>query len=135
MDERFKDKALSYLDKMEAAAAKVGEFAETEIPETIREWLLWLAVERFAYAAAFLAVAIVFVVVSRKTLAAAGGWKGVGNSPVGEPVAVVVILMWLASAGCFIGAGSWSLHGLKVVIAPRVVLVEEVAKIVKAEKK
>lgn len=112
-------KLVTYLDGLEKGAAKVGEFAEREIPETIREWLLWLAVERFTYAALCLLGVVIVAAIMRKLLKQCKG---------DEDVAVPV---WLfgGTALCFgiFGTVHYGMAGAKVVIAPRVVIVEKVA--------
>lgn len=142
MNPDLQAKLVTYLDGLEKGAAKVGEFAEREIPETIREWLLWLAIERFTYAAAFLVVALVVYYVARwaARLAEDSAIEDHKKKPEnhqkeyapdlgaalifrGFQVVVPTLLMF--------GVGYWTLNGVKVLVAPRVVIVEKVAELAK----
>lgn len=144
MNDELQKKVLNYLDVLEAGAKKAGEFAETEVPQTIREWLTWLAVERFSYAAAFL--------VASSTVFFVGLWAGrklytsyvetrsrrlaenksystgeedyCWNAAVFCRVAQAISLIPLV-----FGTGYWTMQGTKVLVAPRVVLIEEVVKL------
>lgn len=135
MDEQFKAKLLSYMDKVEAAAQKVSDFAETEVPEAIKEWLTWLCVERFSYAAAFLVGAVVVGVVARKL------WRqdfSVFDDAAGitfRASRIASLALWLIFPILMAASFTWAMSGVKVLVAPRVVLVEEVAKLVKDVKK
>lgn len=135
MDEQFKAKLLSYMDKVEAGLQKGADFAEQEIPLAIQEWLMWLAVERFSYAAAFLGGAIVVGVMARKlwrqdfsVFDAAGGITFRASR-------IASLALWLIFPILMAASFTWAMSGVKVLVAPRVVLVEEVAKLVKDVKK
>lgn len=148
MNPELQAKLVQYLDGLEKGAAKVGEFAEREIPETIREWLLWLAVERFTYAAALLISATVLIVLLRRLHAAIPGWtaKDIENEKKRFPMiyrdreptasdASCEVYWLLATAGWCLAAvlaivGGWqALQGVKVLVSPRVVIVEKVAEL------
>lgn len=137
MNPDLQAKLVTYLDSLEKGAAKVGEFAEREIPETIREWLLWLAIERFTYAAAFLVAAIVTAVIARRVAAIHRRWADEyvvkwPNSLVDYTgVYVSQAIGFTVAVLCLLGVGHWAIQGTKVIVAPRVVIVEKVAELAK----
>lgn len=144
MNPELQTKLVAYLDGLEKGAAKVGEFAEREIPETIREWLLWLAVERFSYAAAFLigaAVAYYFFRFFARLLEDAAfeahkktpeAYQKEYGPDLGFAMCVRGMQIFIP-AMLLIGFGCWVLQGVKVLIAPRVVIVEKVAELAKGK--
>lgn len=54
MGEDLQQRFVKYLDHVEKAAGKVGEFAETEIPLTIQEWLRWVFFQNLLFSVVFL---------------------------------------------------------------------------------
>jgi len=137
-------KLVAYLGALEKGAEKVGDFAEREIPATIHEWLVWLAVERFAYAALFLVgMLVAFFGIRwlarlsystwdefRKTEAYTkfqddSNWNG---------WLALTILQVTATGLLSIGLIYWSMQAVKVIVAPRVVIVEKVAELVSSNK-
>ncbi len=144
MNPELQSKLVAYLDGLEKGAAKVGEFAEREIPETIREWLLWLAVERFTYAAAFL-LAGLFVFYSMRWLARLcedAAFDEHKRKPEKYQQEYAPDFGFAICCRCcqfaltillLIGCGHWLLQGAKVLIAPRVVIVEKVAELAKGK--
>lgn len=58
MDETLKEKLLKHLTSLDSAVDGTGGFASTEIPETIRQWLLWQVVYNAGMAAVFLTLAV-----------------------------------------------------------------------------
>lgn len=126
MNDQLRDKLIRYLDALEAATQKAGDFASAEIPEAIREYLMWLTIERFAFAIAFTIPVIVWLIVHGRIKAAMAKLDKYDLAPVG-------LFYWMARVGIYaflIGTLHWGLAGVKVVIAPRVVIVEEIGSFV-----
>jgi len=59
MDETLKEKLLKHLTSLDNAVDGTADFAPTEIPETIRQWLLWQVAYNAGMAAVFLILAVV----------------------------------------------------------------------------
>ena len=147
MSDELQKKLLSYLDVLEAGAKKAGEFAQTEIPEAVREWLTWLAIERFSYAGVFLLLAsVMFGVGWRMGRKCYDLYQRCGNKEDTEAYCWSSDTIWnwafafrmlqVASVAPLIfGTGYWTLQGMKVVVAPRVVIIEEVGRLVGVAKK
>ena len=147
MNDELQKKLLIYLDVLEAGAKKAGEFAQTEIPEAVREWLTWLAIERFSYAAVFLLLSVMMFVVGlrsgrqcydlylrcwNKEDKEAYAWSS--DTIYGWSVASRV-LQAASLVPLIFGTGYYLMQGTKVVVAPRVVIIEEVGKLVGVAKK
>ena len=152
MNPELQGKLVAYLDALERGAQKVGEFAADEVPQTIREWLVWLAVERFGIAAVLLIVCALLLTagrwLARKFAAmeqeerqrvaakqpADRSWRDESwaNSLWGW--SVVMRITQGLSVIPFLISFYWTFQGVKVLVAPRVVLVEEVSKLVTGSK-
>lgn len=145
MNEELKAKLVSYLDVLEAGAKKAGEFAATEVPETIREWLMWMAIERFTYAAAYLVLSLAMFLgglwAGRHLYAAFIKNRDLRLEQKKSYSTSDEDFFWNAALLCRIaqglsliplvfGTGYWAMHGTKVLVAPRVVIIEEVSHII-----
>ena len=143
MEPELKTRLLKYLDGLEAAAQKAGEFAEAEVPQTVKEYLLWLSVESFIYAALWLAFVgiLVFVgkvvmgraIVAGDEIEKANKWDG---APAGFFARAGRVACY-ASAVLFFFAHvpGYVIGGIKPLVAPRVVLVEKAAELITGESK
>lgn len=135
MNEELKAKMLAYLGKLESVAEKASDFAAAEIPETVREYLRWLVVEHVAYALAGFVPMILWLCCLRVM----NRWQAYGDDQ-------RKINKWDNDHACFSRAtkyggflvaaiaivfitGSQVLKATKVVVAPRVVILEEIAKL------
>lgn len=150
MNPELQAKLVTYLDGLEKGAAKVGEFAEREIPETIREWLLWLAIERFTYAALFLvgSVAAWFLIRWCARLSYQewekyiDDWKQrtdrkpdyrcLDHSNWNGWLALTVA-QWVTALLLSVGTIVWGLEATKVIVSPRVVIVEKAAELTRGK--
>lgn len=137
MNDELKGRLTKYLDHLEAAAGKAQAFAETEIPETIREYLMWLAIERFVWGAISLVGCVVVAVIAKKISRSIGSIPSADMDDVGK--AAFRALTWIVCAVAFvplsISSVQYLMSGTKVLVAPRVAIVEEMAKIVKEARK
>lgn len=136
MNPELQAKLVTYLDGLEKGAAKVGEFAEREIPETIREWLMWMAVENFAYGTLLLVGGVASYFVSRSIYRwASDQMKGVQwmhRDPGHELAAAFgAVARVLAPVLLVSFSVPFFMKGVKVIVAPRVVIVEKVAELAK----
>jgi len=134
VDDDLKGRLSKYLDALERGAQKAGEFAEAEIPATIREWLIWQACESGVIALGFLIAAVVAYLLCTKGLRAAK------NAPMMHQMDrdPLIALAWagrvLIPAALLIGFVYNGLHTVKCIVAPRVVVVEKAAELVKGKK-
>lgn len=131
MDEQLKAKLISYLDKLESTAGKVGDLAATEIPEVIREYLTWLVIERSAYALAF-AVPIIVWLMLIKSWRTWIAWADERQKEYREDWYIGIRLLKYSTlvvclCSLIFGTGTWALAATKVIAAPRVVIVQEIA--------
>lgn len=126
-------KLVTYLEGLEKGAAKVGEFAEREIPETVREWLLWMAIENFAYAAIMIVVAGLCFIAMRKIIKIHGGLSGIGPQNDTPLPAIFVVALPVIAVVLMVAAVPHLMMGVKVLVAPRVVIVEKVAELTRGK--
>lgn len=133
MNAELQAKLMTYLEGLEKGAEKVGSFAEREIPETIREWLLWLAVENFAYAAMTLIAAAACILVARKIIKIHGGLSEIGPQNDTPLPAMAVVGLPVVAVGMILASIPHLMMGVKVCIAPRVVIVEKVSELVRGK--
>jgi hypothetical protein len=137
VDDQLKARLEKYLDALEKGAQKAGEFAEVEIPQAIKEWLWWYGIEHAIYALCFLAGIVVVGVVCHSLLRKSRAWaptstwdKEVRGNCVGAAWTGRVLLPLLLS----IGLVHHLMEVIKVVVSPRVVLIEKVADVIKGKK-
>lgn len=140
MDEELKGRMTKYLDGLEKAAGKVGEFAETEIPETIREWIRWFAVEHSIYALSFLVVsAVIFLNLRRVTRWCIAEGDKEESSYYRDNLFTGQIFarlgMWVIPGLFMIGFVVHGLDVLKALTAPRVLVIEKMAELIKPKGK
>ena len=118
MDDQLRARLVGYLDRADA-------FASGEIPEAVREWLLWLAIERFAAGATYLVVGVAAgLLACLCTRYCRTG--GVMDQPC-PPCVIGQAVLYPIALLCLLNGGYWTLQGVKVVAAPRAVVVEELA--------
>jgi hypothetical protein len=130
MDDELKGRLGKYLDALEKGAKQAGEFAEAEIPATVKEWLVWYGVSHAIYALIFLGCAIASAVIAtrvRKKVAAREDWADSDrNAAMAALWACRILVPGLLLIGFFFNG----LETLKCVVAPRVVVIEKVADLV-----
>lgn len=151
MNPELQAKLVTYLEGLEQGAVKAGEFAEREIPETVREWLMWLAIERFTYCGAFLIASVAaFLLIRwcarlsyREWEKYVDEWKAL--DPKKQPPfrcldhtqwngwLALTIIQYIAFTLLSIGTVHWALAGLKVIVSPRVVIVEKVSELIRGK--
>jgi uncharacterized membrane protein len=125
----IQERLSKYLDKIEESAQKFGDFAEVEIPQTIREWLTWIVIEHSCYAVMFLISAIfIFVLLGR----AINCIKEIEKDLEGRAM-VWVIRVVLTSTLLFFCIKN-TMEAVKPIVSPRLVIVEKAAEIVKGKK-
>lgn len=130
MDEQLKAKFLGYLDGLEKAAGKLGDAASVEIPETVKEWLMWQSVE-YGIMGWAVVVGAVIVLAMFRVFARAAAECGCNGENAPGPGAYRV-MGWLVFAFLLLVPGTNCLiHAIKPLVAPRVVIVEQLAKFVK----
>ncbi len=132
MNDELKAKLLGYLAKLETAAGKVGECAGTEIPEPLKEYILWVTVEHTIYAVASAIPLLVWVCLQpqfRKWIEWAK--KQPGEDP--EVFAQVTRfgLLLLTLAVLFPVLLNHGPLAVKAYVAPRVVILEKLVSLTK----
>lgn len=128
MDETLKAKLVQYLEKMEHAATVATDFAAAEIPATIKEYLMWLMVERLWYAMLF-AVPMAIAIALRNKWSKWIEWaqKECPRDPADFFIMVSRLVVWIGAwCSLVLGTGTWSLAAVKVYVAPRVVILQEI---------
>lgn len=137
MDENLKARLDKYLDALEKGATRAGEFAEVEIPATIREYLVWYGVEHAIYAVCFVAVALVCFLMGRRFYPAVKKYLD-DNQAWDEPPVIGLVVSWILKNLVpwlfLIGFVVHAMDVVKVCVSPRIVLVEKVADVVKGKK-
>lgn len=128
MGDELQKRLLSYLDAAEKGIREAGPVVGGELEALVREWLTWMFIERVGLAVLFVALASVTVVMTTWAWRAAGRLDSMDRPPAR---AVWAVLGTLAAIGLAAGGGHWALQAVKVRVAPRVVVLEEVARLVK----
>ncbi len=139
MDEQLKSKLMGYLDGLEKSAGKVQDFAAAEIPETIREWLMWQMVEGGM-------IAIGGVVLFAFVLCLCRLFMRLHNNVVADRnqasfhrysneywnASVAIFFVGIVASLVPVGIGMYRVA--KTAVAPRVVILEKVAELTKGQK-
>jgi hypothetical protein len=133
MDEQLKSKLLGYLDGLEKSASKLSDSAVTEIPLTVQEWLQWQAIYCFGGGVLWLGMMMAGLAI---WYTAYRFIRWLLDQKEREDDALVVVAGIVAG---LIGTpllcvglvhAIWSFSdGVKVVVAPRVVILEKVAEL------
>lgn len=133
MDEDLQSKLLSYLNKIEAVAGRAEDFASTEIPETIKEWLRWQMIDGCVTAAAMLVLGLLVPLLLYRLN------RFMSSHLTDRDDRTAVTLLLSATSLISITPFYWSFQSAKdaakVYYAPRVVIVEKVAELVKTAKR
>ena len=118
MNEQLQAKLITYLDAIERTAS-------VEVPEVIREYLLWLAVGHAVDALMFTVPLVIWLCVKRRIKRAIDTLDPMTQESATLPYQFVTVLVYALLIGFVINA----MQVVKVIVAPRVVLVEQAAKI------
>lgn len=129
MNDELKARLTKYLDALEAGVAKGGDFIGDQAPEVAREWLAWEFWDSITIAVVFLLAAIlcgfaVRLVAKMETPASDDAKTSLSILALGLLVLIGLSLFMIASYGK---------AAVKVCVAPRVVLIEKVAEVVKGK--
>jgi hypothetical protein len=137
VNEEVQARLLKYLDALETGVTKAGEFAAGEIGQTVKEFIAWRVADSILGALAMLAAAGLTVWIfgrakkyclaksqdQRLSSVAKEEWQIASTlSSIGQNLLPFVFLVFLCM---------YVHSGIKVMVAPRVVLLEEVGAIVK----
>jgi hypothetical protein len=129
MNDELKAKLLGYLAKLETAAGKVGEFAETEIPETLKEYIRWTIVEGTVYtvvSAIPLILWLYYLPSLKREYAEAKGDEAKGG--------VALLGLGTLIGSCmllFLAYVNYGSLAVKAYVAPRVVILEKLVSLTK----
>lgn len=152
MGDQLQDRFLKYLDHVEKAAGKVGEFAETEIPLTIQEWLRWNFYESLLYSITFFIVALLLIILGQWCIRVSNRWYleyvaiNINNKKVspeeltarqaGDCLPITMLGLFLLVSTVFpLVHCFWNAKDcIKAATAPRVVVVEKIAELTKGKK-
>lgn len=134
MNDELKARLVQYLDAMGARFAKAEDFAVEQIPDVAQQWLAW----EFWSCVFFDAVVLVVAVLSfflHKASVVAFGKKKAKNDPNddGSFEAALAVLFLIASAGCILWSFYFGYKGIKVTVAPKVVLIEKIAELARGK--
>jgi len=136
VNEDLKDRLSRYLDALESGVTKAGEFVGGEIGETVREFIVWRITESFVSAGVLVVAAVVAAFLIRRARDYALRMAGdEANKLTREDwltgSRVLSVFMYLAPILLSFFVVQSVHRGVKAVVAPRVVLLEEVATVVK----
>jgi hypothetical protein len=125
MDEQLKTKLIGYLDTIESKVQAGHEFVAAEAPLAVQEWLRWMAVESGVYAVLCMITAVLCQWLVRKFYRDANKLPEDQQMPYFFGICVCLIF-GLISVPVAIES---SVRCAKVIIAPRVVVIEKVAEL------
>lgn len=123
-----RERVMRYMDAIEATASDAGEFVTEQMPLVAQEYLQWLWLDAVITAAAMAAVVMVAVI------GCIFAWVHTRNAYTRDDEELRTFSLTVtAVVGIFFGglAVAYALDAVKVSVAPRVVLLEKVAELVK----
>ncbi len=134
MDEQLKTKLMEYLAKMEAAAGKVGEFAEVEIPDTIREYIRWIIIENSIFTAAGL-IPIIAWFCLQPSFKRWWAWASKGDTDLNDAKCACLAAYFFSLSLCVVVLSvcflKFGITAIKAYTSPRVVLLEKASDFIK----
>lgn len=134
MDEQLKQKLLEYASGLESAVNSSTGLAEQEIPATIQQYLAFMFVEGLFWTITFLVlIPIIWLIVfklhkqSEKTIEKGRLWDEYDhNGLIFFSTGIGIILSFIMGT---IGL-NWGIWTLKVMFAPKVVLLEKIVQLI-----
>lgn len=125
----MQERLMKYLNHLEDLAGKTEDFAAEQVPLYIQElltWMFWDSVMCAAFAALILVISLVLVGFGFKLLEHAKKTKDDGLEFFGG---MTVILMAILAVVCLLPICINTKQAVKISVAPRVVIVEELKKL------
>ena len=125
IDDSLKQKLLEYANSLEAKVDQVGNFAESEIPLVVQEYVCWLFYESVCWAAILIGVMLILSFVYRwlfvnwSKLCVRDDDKFGGQSILTGVFLLILFLM-------LIPMSHNSIYAIKCCVAPRVVVLEKI---------
>lgn len=126
----WNERLAKWADKLEAATDKTVDFASAEIPEYVREVLLWNFCEHVMIGGIFLFLAVLCGLFIRPLFRALPRWSATADDP---PIIVGIALCFCGAIGFTIGTVVHTFDAVKVKVAPRVVIVEKIQSLAKGK--
>lgn len=128
MNEELQERIEGYLDAVESSANTAGEFAAEQVPLVAQEYLAWV----FWGGVVLLLAALVGILLS--AVAAYVFWKTKDSLKHVEANVLSAMAALALATGSFIAAVPATYNIVKVTVAPRVVLIEKAAELIKESK-
>lgn len=127
MDETTKQALGEFVEKMLKAAESGATWTAEQAPLVVQEWLRWKMAEAVVTASVLVVVFCVGIV------AAVASWRNWSDWCADDDLLHIIATAAVAVAGIIAGANSvwWIMLALKVWLAPRVVILEKFADLVK----
>lgn len=123
INEEIKQKMVEYLQSFEAGMKKAGEFSAEQAPLVVQEFLAWEFWSHFTGAVACLVLLLIIAVVL---------WNIYKSTePFDELRFAGSLFSTFAAVGLMIGLAVNSYSAGKVAVAPRIVVLEKIATLVK----
>lgn len=132
MDEQLKGRLVSYLDNLDAKLKAGSDFVSSDTPLLVQEWLTWMFWENIAIAVVLLVIAIICSVAARWSVRRLHSEKD-EIEKTGYGIGVIVAV--LIGVHAIVFSGVFAMKGVKVHVAPRVVVVEKVSELTGLSKK
>ena len=128
----IQERAVKYLDVLENAVKATTDFASDQVPLVVQELILWARVASMID----LLFTVILFVVSVFSLVKAWQWNKKHHQTIGSdkywdsPYVLTLLPPALLTIGFFIATGNTALTCAKTWCAPRLVVLEEVQKLV-----
>jgi len=123
INEEIKQKMIQYLQSFEAGIKKAGDFSAEQAPLVVQEYLAWEFWSHFAGAVVCLVTVLTIAVVLWKIFKS--------TKPFDELRFAGCLIGGMCSVGLIIGLMVNSYCAGKVAVAPRIVVLEKIATLVK----
>ena len=125
IDDSLKQKLLEYAGSLEAKVDQVGNFAESEIPLVIQEYICWLFCESVYWAAILLSVMLVLGVAFRWVFVNLSKIHEEDKDILGEQSILTGIFLGILFV-MLIPISHNLVYAIKCCVAPRVIVLEKI---------
>lgn len=129
LSEEFKARLIKYLDGIEEAGRRGGDFVAEQAPETMRQFVTWHIIENAAWALAMLFAAAVAMYTCKHVWKFAEGFRCSEDRTATKIISSVVcgVLVCIFTFKAF----AFAMDSAKAAVAPNVYLIETAVKLSK----
>jgi len=126
MNEELQERLMSYLETLEGAVSSTSDFVIDQAPMYVQEIIHWQIVEGIIWSIFFSVIALGLLVINLTKLRSMR--RNIHDDGEGWILGVMVIVLMICSIAF---ANLFAFQSLKAYIAPRVVIVEQLQKVIR----